>query len=175
MRIEDWEWGIEDWGSPPARSPPLHPTSTSLTLCCLNPQSSILNPIVENLCTNRALPVDGLSEKRKVRVFPCETRALLLSCASSYCASLAPIVLRPHNRHPAVTPVTSTPTLVRFEDTINGRPVVIEVSSVGRDRWRAQIVRMPGGRTALMPFYGTTAEQAAENLSGWLTRASKKN
>ena len=63
---------------------------------------------------------------------------------------------------------------MRFEDTINGRPVVIEVSSVGRDRWRAQIARMPGGRTALMPFYGTTAEQAAENLSGWLTRASRK-
>ena len=101
-------------------------------------------------------------------------RALFLSCAASYGASLAPIVRRPHNRHPAVTPVTSTPTLVRFEDTINGRPVVIEVSSVGRDRWRAQISRMPGGRTALMPFYGTTAEQAAENLSGWLTRASRK-
>jgi len=63
---------------------------------------------------------------------------------------------------------------VRFEDTINGRPVVIEVSSVGRDRWRAQIVRMPGGRTALMPFYGTTPAEAAENLSGWLTRASRK-
>jgi hypothetical protein len=128
---------------------------------------------VENLCTNRALPVDGLSEKRKVRGFPRKNHALFLSCASSYGASLAPIVRRPHNRHPAVTPVTSTPTLVRFEDTINGRPVVIEVSSVGRDRWRAQIVRMPGGRTALMPFYGTTAEQAAENLSGWLTRASR--
>jgi hypothetical protein len=130
---------------------------------------------VEKLWTNRALPVDDLSEERKVRAFRRKKHALFLSCASSYGASLALIVLRDHNRHPAVTHVTSTPTLVRFEDTINGRPVVIEVSSVGRDRWRAQIVRMPGGRTALMPFYGTTAEQAAENLSGWLTRASKKN
>lgn len=95
-------------------------------------------------------------------------------CASSYTASLASIVGCPHNRHPAVTQVNTSPTLVRFEDTINGRPVVIEVSAVGRDRWRAQIGRMPGGRTALMPFYGTTPEEAAENLSGWLVRASRK-
>jgi hypothetical protein len=79
-----------------------------------------------------------------------------------------------HNRHPAVTQVNSSPTLVRFEDTINGRPVIIEVSHVGRDRWRAQMGRMPGGRTALMPFYGSTAVEAAENLTGWLIRASRK-
>lgn len=78
------------------------------------------------------------------------------------------------NRRPAVTPVTTSPTLVRFEDTINGRAVLIEVSSVGRDRWRAQVARVPGGRTALMPFYGTTPEEAAEHLSGWLTRASRR-
>jgi hypothetical protein len=71
-----------------------------------------------------------------------------------------------------VTYVTSSPTLVRFEDTINGRPVVIEASAVGRDRWRAQVARVPGGRTALMPFYGTTAEEAATHLLGWLIRAS---
>ncbi len=72
-----------------------------------------------------------------------------------------------------MTPVTSSPTLVRFEETINGRPYLIEVSAVARDRWRAQIVRMPGGRTALMPFYGTTPVEAAQHLSGWLTRASR--
>ena len=35
-----------------------------------------------------------------------------------------------------------------------------------------QIVRMPGGTTALMPFYGTTPAEAAGLLSGWLTRAA---
>jgi hypothetical protein len=63
---------------------------------------------------------------------------------------------------------------VRFEDTINGRPVLIEVSAVGRDRWRAQIARLPGGRTMLMPFYGATPVEAAEHLSGWLSKVSKK-
>lgn len=72
-----------------------------------------------------------------------------------------------------MTPVTTTPTLVRFEETIHGRPVLIDVSVVGRDRWRAQIARTPGGRTALMPFYGTTPAEAATNLSRWLARVSR--
>ncbi|MBA3885940.1 MAG: hypothetical protein H0X67_09430, partial [Acidobacteria bacterium] len=40
-----------------------------------------------------------------------------------------------------------------FEETINGRPYLIEVSSVGRNQWRAQIARAPGGSAAMMPFY----------------------
>jgi hypothetical protein len=78
-----------------------------------------------------------------------------------------------HNRRAAVTPVTSTATLVRYKETINGRAYVIEVSAVSKNRWRAQIARLPGGRAALMPFYGTTAQEAASQLSGWLTRASR--
>lgn len=117
---------------------------------------------------------------RTVRVNKVDRRArgrtddLPLSCAASYAASLAQLVKDRDNRRSAVTPVTTTPTLVRFEDTINGRPVLIEVSSLGRDRWRAQIARVPGGRTALMPFYGATPVEAAEHLSGWLTRASRR-
>jgi len=61
---------------------------------------------------------------------------------------------------------------VRFEETINGRSYVIEVSAVDRDRWRAQILRRPGASTALMPFYGATAIEAARLLSQWLTRAA---
>ena len=62
--------------------------------------------------------------------------------------------------------------IVRFQQTINGRSYVIEVLAVGEDRWRAQIARLPGGTTALMPFYGTTPDEAAASLSGWLTRAA---
>jgi len=63
--------------------------------------------------------------------------------------------------------------LVRYKEIINGRPYTIEVSALTQNRWRAQIARLPGGRAALMPFYGATAHEAALQLSGWLTRASR--
>ena len=56
----------------------------------------------------------------------------------------------------------------RIEQTINGREYLIEVSSVGLDKWRAQIARVPGGSTATMPFYGKTPDEAAGHLTGWL-------
>jgi hypothetical protein len=59
----------------------------------------------------------------------------------------------------------------RFERSIAGRAYLIEVASVGQDRWRAYIVRVPGIPTALMPFYGSTPSEAASQLSEWLTRA----
>jgi len=62
--------------------------------------------------------------------------------------------------------------ILKFEQTINGRSYVIEVLPVGRDRWRAQIGRLPGGTMALMPFYGETPDEAARSLSLWLTRAA---
>jgi hypothetical protein len=62
--------------------------------------------------------------------------------------------------------------VVLFNEVINGRPYVIEVSSVDRDRWRAQIAHNPGGTTALMPFYGATPNAAADLLAQWLTRAA---
>lgn len=45
---------------------------------------------------------------------------------------------------------------------------------MSKDRWRAYIVRIPGVPTALMPFYGTTPKEAAEQLRGWLTRAHER-
>lgn len=60
----------------------------------------------------------------------------------------------------------------RYEETINGRDYLIEVSSVGRDKWRAQIRRTPGGSGALMPFYGRTPDEAAAQLSHWLSIAN---
>jgi len=62
--------------------------------------------------------------------------------------------------------------IFRFQETIIGRSYVIEVLPVGQDRWRAQIARVPGSPTALMPFYGATPDEAAKQLSGWLTSAA---
>jgi hypothetical protein len=62
----------------------------------------------------------------------------------------------------------------RFEEVINGREFLIEVSSVGRDKWRAQLKRTPGGSGAMMPFYGATPDEAAGHLSHWLSIASGK-
>ncbi len=59
----------------------------------------------------------------------------------------------------------------RFEELIAGRPYLIQVAAVAKDRWRADIVRVPGVPTALMPFYGRTPDEAAHLLSDWLTRA----
>ena len=59
----------------------------------------------------------------------------------------------------------------RFQESIAGRPYLIEVVAVSQDRWRAYIVRIPGVPTALMPFYGATPADAARRLFDWLTRA----
>lgn len=62
----------------------------------------------------------------------------------------------------------------RYEETINGRPYLIEVSHVGRNQWRAQIARTPGGSAALMPFYGATPDEAAGQLTRWLSIAGRR-
>lgn len=59
-----------------------------------------------------------------------------------------------------------------IEQRINGRLYRIEVAPVSR-QWRARVVNQFGGPTALMPFYGATAEAAAEVLSGWLSRVHR--
>ncbi len=56
----------------------------------------------------------------------------------------------------------------RLKETINGREYLIEVSNVGIDKWRAQIRRTPGGSCAMMPFYGSTPDEAASHLTDWL-------
>jgi len=56
----------------------------------------------------------------------------------------------------------------RYEEHIAGRKYLIEVRPVSNSQWRAQIARLPGMPTALMPFYGATPEQAAGELSRWL-------
>jgi phosphomannomutase len=64
-------------------------------------------------------------------------------------------------------------TLQRFRQTINNRMVTIDVRKVALDRWRAELVR-PTGTTALMPFYGSTPDEAAQHLCSWLTRVGRQ-
>jgi len=59
----------------------------------------------------------------------------------------------------------------RFEREIGGQLYVIEASPVHTDRWRAQIARKPGMSSALMPFYGSTPDDAASRLFKWLALA----
>ena len=62
-------------------------------------------------------------------------------------------------------------TVHRFEHTINGCTYLVEAMLVDPDRWRAYLISVPGGPTALMPFYGDTAEQAVRQLTDWLALA----
>lgn len=64
-------------------------------------------------------------------------------------------------------------TVHRFHETIAGRAYDIEVMPV-RNRWRAQVCRMPGVPTAMMPFYGETPDDAARLLTQWLRLAHRR-
>ena len=59
--------------------------------------------------------------------------------------------------------------VLRFEEQIAGRTYQIAVRPVSATEWRAELERLPGMPTALMPFYGPTPELAAQQLSRWLT------
>jgi hypothetical protein len=56
-----------------------------------------------------------------------------------------------------------------YERNIAGRTYLIEVQAITDCRWRAQIARLPGMPMAMMPFYGSTPEEAAHELSRWLS------
>jgi hypothetical protein len=105
--------------------------------------------------------VNFLLMDRRQKFFPDGERAV---CALSCCASL---VCRAQERR--IHSFVTAP--VRFEESIAGRPYLIEVVNVAKDRWRAYIVRIPGVPAALMPFYGPTPAEAAHQLCEWLTRA----
>jgi hypothetical protein len=75
---------------------------------------------------------------------------------------------------PLLTPRTTiNVTVHRFEETICGRVYQIEVTPVS-DRWRAQLRRTAGMPTAMMPFYGTSPDEAARQLAAWLTLAHRR-
>ena len=134
---------------------------------------------VDNLWMNGGFPVDRSTAKINpstgVERFPIS----VVVHASSLPASLD----RDRGRHtiPPRSPIQHSPTpppvsnaVHRFQQSIAGRPYLIEVAAVAADRWRACIVRTPGVPTALMPFYGSTPDDAARQLSAWLTRAHER-
>jgi hypothetical protein len=61
----------------------------------------------------------------------------------------------------------------RFDQTIGGLAYQIEVT-LASGRWRAQLRRLPGMPTAMMPFYGATPDEAAALLTNWLTLAHRR-
>ena len=91
------------------------------------------------------------------------------SCASLVLPERTRKIRVTPNRH--AEPETVTAAVQHFEESIAGRPYLIEVVATPDSRWRAQIVRLPGIPTAMMPFYGTTPDEAVRHLCEWLTRA----
>ena len=122
---------------------------------------------------NGAFPVERLDSEIFLGAMP-KNRARVVHAPSSV-ASLVSLArmrtIAPSQHRTIFSPETVTADVHRFEESIAGRPYLIEVAVVSQDRWRAYIVRMPGVPTALMPFYGRTPDEAAQQLSDWLTRA----
>jgi hypothetical protein len=124
---------------------------------------------VEKLWTSRAFLVD---ERTSEFFFPAE-----ILCARTFVPRFACLAFaRAYNRSFPTQTLLLEPVAVihRFNQSIAGRPYLIEASFVSEDRWRAYLVRVPGVPTALMPFYGRTADEAAQQLSAWLTRAYER-
>ena len=61
---------------------------------------------------------------------------------------------------------------IRRLQEINGRTYAIEALPVDRDRWRARLAQS-GTTNALMPFYGTTPDEAIDQLTAWLLRVGR--
>ena len=61
---------------------------------------------------------------------------------------------------------------IRRTQEIHGRSYVVEVLPVDRDRWRARLAQQ-GTTNALMPFYGTTPDEAVARLVDWLSRVGR--
>jgi hypothetical protein len=140
-------------------------------------RSSSCGKAVDEACNSCGSPDTRLIFGRpSIAGFRPESIVHAFSCV----ASLEPIwVVRtiwnvPKNTNECIIRLPVTTALHRFEESIGGRPYLIEVAAVSKDRWRACIVRIPGVPTALMPFYGETPEAAAGNLLQWLTRAYER-
>lgn len=130
---------------------------------------------VENVCKKRESVVEVPTIQLFLFRFLGQTAALHCVDASSILLSLD--WLRQEARLLALSNPLTVPAVTvnvhRFE-VINGREYRIEVLSVGVGKWRAQLSRTPGGSAATMPFYGSTPDEAAGQLSRWLSLAHGK-
>src|SRR5947207_2771863 len=116
-------------------------------------------------------PVDDRRRKKNLRSWLRLCARLRLSLR--LIAQGRHVRMRPHPKTNSQSKLV-TNAVHRFDQTIAGRPYLIEVAAVSQDRWRAYIVRIPGVPTALMPFYGRTPDEAAGLLTDWLTRAYER-
>ena len=127
---------------------------------------------------NGAYPVDEPTKRSFFNEALSKTEIIAFVDAFSYVASLdQKLVLRRIELAPKTSAASSNNVNLavhRFEESIGGRSYVIEVKSVDTGRWRADIVRIPGLPTAMMPFYGPTPAEAAGRLSQWLTKAYER-
>jgi hypothetical protein len=112
----------------------------------------------------------GFREDRTPKMWPCSFRTSLRLIACTRLVEWRAVHVRSAIQL-FFSLLRDTLVVHRFEEIIGGRPYLIEVASLSPDRWRAQIVKIPGVPTALMPFYGRTPDEAAQHLSQWLTRA----
>ena len=127
---------------------------------------------------NRAFPVDERTAEIFFRVasLPCDRprnvctlfRTSLRLIEIERCVQLQPFLTTTFFSDTVAADVH------RFQESIEGRPYLIEAIPVAADRWRAYIVRIPGVPTALMPFYGPTPADAARQLCDWLARAHRQ-
>jgi hypothetical protein len=134
---------------------------------------------VEILLMNREFPVDGPTAANSFRCVltrgPLPTgRVHLLSYVASLDRTPCLRTIPPRSTHSIFFADTVAADVYRYQESIEGHPYLIEATPVSKDRWRAYIVRIPGVPTALMPFYGSTPAEAAQQLCDWLARAHRQ-
>ena len=104
---------------------------------------------MENLWMIGEFPVDGRDSEIFFRPRRPETVRLRALCVRFrdplrlIAADRSVELTRSHNNE-NFPPTTVTAAVHRFEESIAGRPYLIEVAAVSKDRWRAYIVRIPG-------------------------------
>lgn len=121
---------------------------------------------VEILWTNGRKTVDDADTKINVAAVPLSCRRLV-NRIGRFRTALR-LIRSLHDIQSSLLTVT----VHHYEEHIAGRTYQIEVSPVSASRWRAQIARLPGMPTSMMPFYGTTPEEAAHELAKWLSLIS---